>query len=80
MVLLKEKFGPFWIAPTDSELNYSHWTVSQCLSKSKNWKCRRFKTKESLLEVISMIRQKELEFEIHRAKLNKTLHIEQEIV
>lgn len=71
----KEKFGPFWVTPFDSNLSYPFRPDG-----SKNSKCRRFKTKERLLEVIYMIRQQELESEIHCAKLNKILHIEQEIV
>ena len=68
----KEKWGPFWVAPSDYDL--------RLVNGSKNGKCRRFKTKQMLLDVIGTVRQRELESKTHLEKIQKTKHIPLEIV
>lgn len=76
----KQKFGPFWVTPFDDSLRYSHWICSPEFSRNKNWKCRRFKTKDALLEQIKIIRDKEAANNKYKQDMSKIVHQPLEII
>lgn len=67
----KEKFGPFWVTPSDWTLRWPY----DYSGGGENAKCKRFKSKEDLIKSIQKVREQEsLSLKYEQDQL-KTKHI-----
>ena len=72
----KQKFGPFWVTPSNDYLRYD----VDYGGMGKNPKCKRFKTKEELLELIKMAQDREIDSLRYQKTMSKIVHQPLEIV
>jgi len=72
----KQKLGPFWVTPYSERLRWD----GSLVAGNKNPKCKRFKTKEQLLEQIALARQEDLRHEKYCSDMQKIKHTPIEIV